>query len=105
MTTRDEEDTMTREHLIEDIRNVITLVQEVERSPEDAQRVRRAFQGLCQHIRNEGSAPERVVHCLEESIRVLEEAGESVDGRTWGYARTCLESALEFAREQPAGAA
>jgi hypothetical protein len=90
---------MTREHLIEDIRNVIAMVDDVEQGRAEAERVRRAFQGLYQHIRNESDVPEQVEHCLGESVRVLEQAGDRVDERTWGYARTCLEAALDFVQE------
>lgn len=96
---------MTREHLIEDIRNVMAMVGEVERGGGNAERVRRAFEGLARHAHAEGDVPERVVHCLDESARVLEQAGASVDTRNWQYARTCLEAALQYAQEAPAGPA
>ena len=88
---------MTREHLIEDIQNVIELSL-TRSSPEDAERLRRAFSGLSRHVAGEGEVPQRVSGCLAESIRVLDRAGPSVDDDTWEYARACLDAALEYAR-------
>ena len=93
---------MTREHLIEDIRNVIDLGRN-RSTPEDAERLRRAFAGLDRHLESE-HAPERVRACLDESIRVLDRREGEVDEDTWSYALTCLEAALEFARAEPASA-
>lgn len=92
---------MTREHLIEDIQNVIELT-ESRSTTADAERLRRAFAGLSRHVEAEGDVPERVRSCLAESIRVLDHAGPSVDEDTWDYARACLDAALEFARTSPA---
>jgi hypothetical protein len=88
---------MTREHLIEDIRNVIGMVEAVERGEEEAEPARLAVQGLHRHITAESDVPERVVHCLRESIRALDAVGPRPDAESWQYARTCLEAALEFA--------
>lgn len=93
---------MTREHLIEDIRNVIELGRN-RSSPEDAERLRRAFSGLSRHLESE-HAPERVRACIDESIRVLDRVEGTVDEDTWSYALTCLDAALEFAEAEPAGA-
>ena len=87
---------MTREHLIEDIDNVIELAR-TRATQEDAERLRRAFAGLARHVEAEGDVPERVRACLAESLRVLDRAGPSVDEDTWDYARTCLEAAREYA--------
>lgn len=92
---------MTREHLIEDIENVIELSR-TRSADEDAQRLRRAFAGLARHVEAEGEVPERVRGCLSESIRVLDRAGPTVDDDTWEYARACLDAALEYARASPA---
>lgn len=88
---------MTREHLIEDIQNVIELAR-TRSTPEDAARLRRAFNGLSRHLEAEGDVPERVRGCLSESLRVLDRAGANVDDDTWEYARACLDAALEYAR-------
>lgn len=93
---------MTREHLIEDIRNVIELGQR-RSDPEDAERLRRAFSGLARHLEAE-HAPERVRGCLDESLRVLDRREGTIDEDTWSYALTCLEAALEFAEAAPAEA-
>lgn len=90
---------MTREHLIEDIENVIELAQN-RSTEEDATRLRRAFAGLARHVDAEGGAPERVRSCLAESLRVLDRAGATVDEDTWDYARACLDAALEYARAE-----
>ena len=87
---------MTREHLIEDLENVIALAKD--RAGGDPRRLRSAFAGLARHVEAEGGAPERVRNCLAESIRVLDRAGESPDDDTWDYARACLEAALDYAR-------
>lgn len=88
---------MTREHLIEDIQNVIELAR-ARASAQDAERLRRAFNGLTRHVEAEGDVPERVRGCLAESMRVLERAGPVVEEDTWEYARACLDAALEYAR-------
>jgi hypothetical protein len=92
---------MTREHLIEDIQNVIELAR-TRSAGEDAERLRRAFTGLSRHVEGESEVPERVRGCLAESIRVLDRAGPAVDEDTWEYARACLDAALEYARSSPA---
>lgn len=92
---------MTREHLIEDIENVIELTR-TRSSTADAERLRRAFAGLARHVEAEGQAPERVQGCLAESLRVLARAGATVDEDTWEYARACLDAALEYARTSAA---
>lgn len=89
---------MTREHLVEDIENVIELARNRADSADDAVRLRNAFSGLARHVEGEAEVPERVRGCLTESIRVLDRAGDTVDDDTWDYARTCLEAALDFAR-------
>jgi hypothetical protein len=92
---------MTREHLTEDIRNVLSMA----RPPIDAanaERTRAAFRGLLHHVQAEPDAPERVTGCLAESVRVLESAGDAADEDTWDYARTCLEAALDFAQARSA---
>lgn len=94
---------MTREHLVEDIENVIELAR-TRSSTEDAERLRRAFSGLARHVEAEDPVPERVRGCLSESIRVLERAGPAVDEDTWEYARACLDAALEYARSSAASA-
>lgn len=88
---------MTREHLVEDIQNVIELAR-TRSTSEDAERLRRAFSGLTRHVETEGDVPERVRGCLSESLRVLDRAGPTVDEDTWEYARACLDAALEYAR-------
>ncbi|HEX6924889.1 MAG TPA: hypothetical protein VF167_05645 [Longimicrobiaceae bacterium] len=88
---------MTREHLIEDLENVIELCR-TRATEEDAHRLRLAFAGLSRHVEAEGDAPERVRSCLAESLRVLDRAGSTIDEDTWDYARVCLEAGLEFAR-------
>ena len=99
---------MTREHLIEDIRNVIALGRD-RSAPEDAERLRRAFAGLARHLESE-HAPERVRACERERLnlgpghRVLERHEGPVDEDTWSYALSCLEAALEFAQAEPASA-
>jgi hypothetical protein len=92
---------MTREHLIEDIQNVLQMSREGG-SPE---RLRQAFEGLYRHIRAERDAPERVCSCLEESVRVLSLADGPIDEGRWDYARTCLEAALDFVRAEDPPAA
>ena len=87
---------MTRDHLIDDIRNVLQMA-DAPVSAAQAQRIRNAFLGLHRHVQAESDVPERVESCLAESIRVLEQAGSAIDESTWGYARACLEAALEFA--------
>lgn len=87
---------MTRDHLIEDIRNVLQMAHPPVNAKQ-AQQIRSAFVGLHRHVGTEPDVPERVQSCLAESIRVLEQAGSEVDDSTWDYARTCLESALDFA--------
>ena len=89
---------MTREHLTEDIRNVLALAAPPV-DPALAGRVRAAFRGLLRHVEAEPGAPERVTSCLAESVRVLEQAEDGQDENAWDYARTCLEAALDFARE------
>jgi hypothetical protein len=88
---------MTREHLIQDLENVITLANQ--RAAGDPQQLRRAFAGLARHVEAEGDAPERVRACLAESLRVLERAGGEVDDDSWDYARACLDAALDYARD------
>lgn len=88
---------MTRDHLTEDIRNVLSMARPPV-LPAQAPRTRAAFRNLLQHVQAEPDAPERVVGCLEESVRVLDAAGGDPDENTWDYARTCLEAALDFAR-------
>ena len=87
---------MTREHLIEDIDNVMELSRS-RATAADAERLRLAFAGLARHVDAEGDVPERVRACLSESLRVLDRAGATVDEDTWDYARTCLEAAREYA--------
>jgi hypothetical protein len=91
---------MTREHLVEDIRNVISMVREIEDGDGNEERTRRAVQGLHRHIEAESDVPERVLHCLGESIRSLDRIGAEPDPERWRYTRTCLESALEFAETE-----
>lgn len=91
---------MTREHLIQDIENVIELSSS-RASADEAHRLRLAFQGLARHVEAEADVPERVRGCLSESIRVLNRAGSAVDEDTWEYARACLDAALEYARTPP----
>lgn len=94
---------MTREHLIEDIENVIELTRN-RPDAADARHLRSAFSGLARHVESESDVPERVKGCLAESIRVLDRAGPTVDEDTWDYARACLEAALDFARASVATA-
>lgn len=93
---------MTREHLVEDIRNVIDMVRAIESGEGHPEPARRAVQGLHRHIEGESDVPERVLHCLGESIRSLDRIGTGTDPEPWRYTRTCLESALEFAETEPA---
>lgn len=86
---------MTRDHLIEDIRNVIEMGRN-RSTPDDAARLKRAIAGLTKHLEAE-HAPERVRACLDESTRVLSREQGGVNEDTWSYALTCLEAALEFA--------
>ena len=87
---------MTREHLIEDLENVIALARQEPGG--DSRRLGAAFRGLVRHVEAEGAAPERVRNCMAESIRVLERSGDAADPDTWDYARACLEAALDYAR-------
>lgn len=91
---------MTRDHLIEDIRNVIEMGRKRSDS-EDAARFQRAIAGLTHHLESE-DAPERVRGCLAESERILARVDGEVNEDTWSYALTCLEAALEFAQATPA---
>ena len=91
---------MTRDHLIEDIRNVIEMGRN-RSTPGDAARLQRAIAGLAHHLEAE-HAPERVRGCLDESMRVLSRVHGDANEDTWSYALTCLEAALEFAQTAPA---
>lgn len=89
---------MTREHLIDDIRSVIDLVGQAEQDPQRGETVRLSVRGLFFHIRDEHDVPGEVRGCLEESVRSLDDAEGEISARQWGYARTCLEAALEYAQ-------
>jgi hypothetical protein len=95
---------MTREHLIEDIENVLRMARERSGAEQD-ERVRLAFEGLSRHVHAEHDVPERVESCLEESLRVLRAHDGELDEDRWDYACACLEAALDFAREKRPSAA
>ncbi len=91
---------MTREHLVEDIQNVLEVVGRAEADASRHDEARRALQGLYRHIQNESDVPATVEGCLSEAVSSVQAAREVVEPQAWRSARACLETALEFAQGQ-----
>ncbi len=89
---------MTREHLVEDIQNVLELVSRAAEEPERQEEARNALRNLHWHIQNEEEVPGTVEGCLQEAVSSVNRAGNGTDARVWNSARACLETALDFAR-------
>jgi hypothetical protein len=89
---------MTREHLTDDIRNVIGMIEEADRGARSPELLRRSLHGLYHHFQGEPDVPPGVERCLSDAVAALEEADGSVDAGKLREAKQCLESALDFAR-------
>ncbi len=89
---------MTREHLVEDIQNVLEMVKRAAEDPQHAEVASNALRGLYRHFQDEKDVPGPVQGCLREAVRSVEAMPPRAEGETWRSARACLESALEFAR-------
>lgn len=88
---------MTHEHLVEDIRNVLELVNRALADPAAGPEAQRAIQGLNRHIENEEDVPGPVAGCLREAAAGATDGAGAMDTRAWQSVRACLEAALEFA--------
>lgn len=89
---------MTREHLVEDIQNVLEVVNHAEENSSRREEARRALLGLFRHIENESDVPATVQGCLREALSSTQEDSDGADPGAWRSARACLQTALEFAR-------
>ncbi len=89
---------MTREHLLEDIQNVLEVVNRAMADSAHQEEARRALQGLYRHIQNEGGVPATVQGCLSEALSSVQASEGAVEPDSWRSARACLETALEFAQ-------
>lgn len=89
---------MTREHLVEDIKNVLEVVNLAEEDSARREEARRALLGLVRHIQNESDVPATVQGCLGEAVSSTSEESAGDDPRAWRSARACLQTALEFAQ-------
>ncbi len=89
---------MTREHLVEDIQNVLEVVIRAQADSSHQEEARRALQGIHRHIQNESDVPATVEGCLGEAVATVQANGEGIDPQAWRSARACLETALEFAQ-------
>ncbi len=90
---------MTREHLVEDIQNVLELINQAAADSTRHQPAHAALQGLYRHIQNAPDVPGTVEGCLREAVSSIGESSDTADPRIWRSARACLETALEFANE------
>ncbi len=88
---------MTREHLVEDIQNVLALVDRAAEDPAHGPAARQALQGLLRHVESETDVPATVTGCLREAVNSTQERGDEPESRAWRSARACLQTALEFA--------
>ncbi|CAN5489614.1 hypothetical protein BH24GEM3_BH24GEM3_26860 [soil metagenome] len=91
---------MTREHLVEDIQNVLEVVNRAAEDSSHEDEARRALQGLLRHIENEHDVPAPVEGCLREAVSSTQNQAEATDSGAWRSARACLETALEFAQRK-----